>query len=304
MCYFFLHNLIPALKTQCNSFTFVTDNFTAWFIFHPALHSMFFWLTGDSVSCCSATLDGLKAIHRMMWNLWSYMTELKYTQLPCFCWWVHSRETRWLPLCRMSIGLFSVLWHLGPLLAALSVPPRNVTVLQKLVDGSELKTSADDLRMLSEEVSVLFYLLKSLEATPMELCILIEHLLPLSKAPFVGFTLTTEKKRYRLIVWVATFLHCQICPVDSCYTQDQYREKPRVQVTLHILPSLLISRHILPFQDRYKEKPECKSRSTSHPSLFPGKFCLFCQHSMLTKIDNLYYFILYIDSNLLNHGKR
>ena len=113
-----------------------------------------------------------------------------------------------------------------------------------------------------------------------------------------------KKKQYRLIVWVATFLHCQMCPVDSCYTQDQYREKPRVQVTLHILPSLLISRHILPFQDRYKEKPECKSRSTSHPSLFPGKFCLFCQHSMLTKIDTLYYFILYIDSNLLNHGKR
>ena len=141
----------------------------------------------------------------------------------------------------------------SPVCSFINPSPRCIGVLEKMNHSYEVKNYPDAMRVLSEEVPVLFDLLKQLSHTPEELKIILSHLLILSRGPFDHIPPAIEEDG------------TMESPAGYFPTLTKIRSRQRYK------------------QDSWKVTSVCKPTTKGHASLLPGIFCMFCEHGKLNK---------------------
>ena len=141
----------------------------------------------------------------------------------------------------------------SPVCSFINPSPRCIGVLEKMNHSYEVKNYPDAMRVLSEEVPVLFDLLKQLSHTPEELKVILSHLLILSRGPFDHIPPAIEEDG------------TMESPAGYFPTLTKIRSRQRYK------------------QDSWKVTSVCKPTTKGHASLLPGIFCMFCEHGKLNK---------------------
>ena len=145
--------------------------------------------------------------------------------------------------------IVSALGTSSPVCAMLHPSDRMTRIISKMSE-SDVTTDPANLKVLQEEIPVIFELLRSLGYFPKEiLCPLLMELCRVA---------------------LATFTSC-----------DAEREEPPIQSSsdLACFPVLPRLRSRGAYQaDKKAGGPICTKRSSKHPSLLPGIFTIFCQH--------------------------
>ena len=137
-------------------------------------------------------------------------------------------------------------------------------VVRRIADGFS-DFDAATLHFLQENCPILLNLLQKVKVLPQkQMFSVFNELLKRSNAPFVGSSTQLENK--------ASNSHLGTCDVDSYF------------------PALQICRHRRRYTaDTIKASKICTKRGTSHPTLLPGIFTLFCTHGIYFKLSTILY---------------
>lgn len=161
-------------------------------------------------------------------------------------------------LCKSEwSALISVMSSPSPACATIH-PSERVSSLLTVMENSDITKDTTSLKVLQEEIPVIFNLIRSLGYYPKE--ILAPLLSELSRVAFAAFSLL---------------------PVENIQTPATLTEENKVD--LSYFPSLPQVRVRGVYQADKKASGHgraCRKRSSKHPSLLPGIFTIFCQHGI------------------------
>ena len=159
-------------------------------------------------------------------------------------------------LCKSEwSALISVVSSPSPACATIH-PSERVSSLLSTMENSDITKDTTSLKVLQEEIPVIFNLIRSLGYYPKE--ILAPLLNELSRVAFTAFSLL---------------------PVENIQTPATLTEENKVD--LAYFPALPRVRVRGVYQADKKASGHgraCRKRSSKHPSLLPGIFTIFCQH--------------------------
>ena len=168
-------------------------------------------------------------------------------------------------LCKSEWSeLISVVSSPSPACATIH-PSERVSSLLSAMENSDITRDTTSLKVLQEEIPVIFNLIRSLGYYPKE--ILAPLLKELSRVAFGTFSLL---------------------PVEKVLTPATMTEENKVD--LAYFPALHRVRVRGVYQADKKASGHgraCRKRSSKHPSLLPGIFTIFCQHGNDNYIHNV-----------------
>ena len=158
-------------------------------------------------------------------------------------------------LCKSEwSGLISVLSSPSPACATIH-PSERVSSLLSAMENLDITKDTISLKILQEEIPVIFNLIRSLGYYPKE--ILAPLFNEMSRVATIAFTMGNVQ---------TPATQTEENPVDLAY----YPALPRVRVRGAYQADKKASGHVR----------ACRKRSSKHPSLLPGIFTIFCQHGM------------------------
>ena len=168
-------------------------------------------------------------------------------------------------LCKSEWSeLISVVSSPSPACATIH-PSKRVSSLLSAMENSDITTDATSLKVLQEEIPVIFNLIRSLGYYPKE--ILVPLLKELSRVAFTTFPLL---------------------PVENVQTPATMTVEN--DVDLAYFPALRRVRIRGVYQADKKASGHgraCRKHSSKHPSLLPGIFTIFCQHGNNSYMHNV-----------------
>ena len=151
-------------------------------------------------------------------------------------------------------ALISVLSSPSPACATIH-PSERVSSLLSAMENSDITKDTTSLKILQEEIPVIFNLIRSLGYYPKE--ILTPLLNEFSRVAFTAFTL----------------------PVANVQTPATLTEENKVDLAYFpTLPRVRVRGVYQADKRASGHGRACRKRSSKHPSLLPGIFTIFCQH--------------------------